>query len=311
MDVDAEYVPTPKNKKRAVNFLDLPLEIRREIYAWLHLQTPMRQAQLCSWMPNATYGAYYLQAVLLNRLEKNPGLDEQLSCSSSSSISTNSGEDEQEQEVARKSIRLLSPDRPLGCLPSALLRSCRQVYSESRCIPFHENEFVYVTWFSSGLSTAKAFVKGLQPWQRDNMRYVRLELMLGDINCVGASRGRMDDWTELCGFWGNGIRGLRLKIFHHGQTTSAGTLSSKGDNCVMDLVNEANYPWIGSGLKKLRALRDLEVDLREPSLTNEQRLRWCEKLSERLNEERSNEETTCVRVVCVEQVSRLPCRHPS
>ncbi len=43
--------------------------------------------------------------------------------------------------------RLLPQSRPIGFVPGSLLQTCRQVYEEARLVPFHENEFLFVSWF--------------------------------------------------------------------------------------------------------------------------------------------------------------------
>lgn len=103
-------------------------------------------------------------------------------------------------------IQLLPAYRPVGrALPLGLMSSCRQVYQEARTIAFKTSEFVFVRLFSSGLSTAHAFVvlgsqtypgtvggdiPRLQLWQRDNLRHVRLELdvSVADMGWTGPER---------------------------------------------------------------------------------------------------------------------------
>ncbi|KAK4116805.1 hypothetical protein N656DRAFT_765691 [Canariomyces notabilis] len=96
-----------------------------------------------------------------------------------------------------------------GYLPSSLLCTNRQIYNEARLVPFHHNEFAFVSWFFSGLSAARAFVARLAGWQRDGLRFARLEKVLA-ADLVEEGRVRM--WEELCGFWENGLQRLRLKI---------------------------------------------------------------------------------------------------
>ena len=132
-----------------------------------------------------------------------------------------------------------------------LLASCRQIYREARLLAFETSEFVFVRLFSSGLSTAYAFIvlgtrsyhgilPRLQPWQRDHMRYVRLELdvSVADMGWSGPQRdlqymnkGANADadahdtakkqghavidaakWLALCDALRKGLHGLRLLL---------------------------------------------------------------------------------------------------
>ncbi|KAK7748335.1 hypothetical protein SLS62_008703 [Diatrype stigma] len=87
--------------------------------------------------------------------------------------------------------QLLSPHRPLGTLPTALLLSCRHVYRESRSLPFQHGEFDFScsddTTVTETRPPAASQTPGLallvfkqalrQPWQRDAARWARLSLV--------------------------------------------------------------------------------------------------------------------------------------
>ncbi|GAB1310199.1 hypothetical protein MFIFM68171_00409 [Madurella fahalii] len=196
--------------------------------------------------------------------------------------------------------------RPTGYVPSSLLRACRQIYSEARLVPFRENEFVFVSWFFSGLSAARAFVKGLAGWQREGMRFARLEMKVRDLVCD--AEGRLDMWEELCGFWREGLQGLRVKIevedlvalgarvkrevWEHprlwvpkpeaeGEGEGEGEGKREGEGLP--------WRWVDCGLRRLRALKIVEVELAGlgmEKLGEEGKAKWCRQLSERLNEGR-------------------------
>ncbi|KXX83220.1 hypothetical protein MMYC01_200248 [Madurella mycetomatis] len=198
--------------------------------------------------------------------------------------------------------------RPTGYIPSSLLRTCRQIYAEARLLPFRENEFVFVSWFFSGLSAARAFVKGLAGWQRDGMRFARLEIKVRDLVCAG--EGRVDMWEELCGFWREGLQGLRVKIEVEDLVASGPGMkreiwghpriweSERDEDGEGDMeMGGVPWRWVDCGLRRLRALKIVEVELAGPcmeKLGDEGKAEWCGQLSERLNEGRREWERTVV-----------------
>jgi len=105
-------------------------------------------------------------------------------------------------------VPLLSPYRPVAYLPSALLCTGRQIYLECRTIPFQANEFVFITWFSSGLSAARGFAGALKPWQRETMRFARLEIQARDLGEAHAYC-RVGGALQLLGGWDAGIESHR------------------------------------------------------------------------------------------------------
>lgn len=241
----------------------------------------------------------------------------------------------QPQRRQRETPKLLSPYRPLSGLPTALLLSCRQVYEEARTIPFHANEFVFINWFSSGLWAARAFTKGLASWQRNELRHARLELLARDLVSNGSSTTNgLKEWRELCALWATGLQSLRLRIlvgggvfgvhFGDGEMPPAGgeraldirDLSVAGRANLSSLAGGAcdssntsgenryksSREWIDAGLRQLRALRTLEVELCVKEWSATRRLEWCATLEEAVNEGRLPGEPR-VRVVCVEKIT--------
>jgi len=196
----APIIKEQKEKSR-LSFFDLPLEIRLQIYNWVHMASPVRQAPLAPWYPTPTHSAYFLQAVM-------PGFEVGASTGPPSTphVVRKTGASAANRDLPGHP-RLLSPFRPMSRVPTAFLRTCRRLYEEARAVPFHENEFVFVNWFSSGLSTGRAFTRGLRPWQRESIRYVRME-----VQGIDLAGDRAQDWKETCEFWAEGLRGLRLKI---------------------------------------------------------------------------------------------------
>ncbi|KAI1799129.1 hypothetical protein F4811DRAFT_565839 [Daldinia bambusicola] len=293
-------------------FMELPLEIRLQIYRWVHLMTPIQLTQFAPWYPNPVYRAYHVKAVTV---EKDAETETETE-TDSSLCSLGGNEDiagKQKSMVAERS-QLLSPYRPNCCIPSSMLTANRQIYYESRDLPFLENEFVFVNWFTSGLWTARSFIKGLQPWQL-TMRYARLELLSRDL--IGRPLG---DWRELCEAWAPGLRGLRLKILSGGggPTSATGGMSwvvagppQKGAPTVRVRDSDGNVEeWIENGLKLLTRLRFLEVELSVADWDAGTKLDWCRGLEEAMNESRADLERH-VRVCCVERIAqegrRLVC----
>lgn len=216
---------------------------------------------------------------------------------------------------------------PAGYLPTSLLLACRQVYAEARLVPFHAGEFAFASWFFSGLSAGRAFVRGLAPWQRRGMRFARLELRVRDLvvhdppfpaaaqvagGVGGGANATASPWEELCGYWTEGLRGLRVKIeaedLYGGAATSAGAgmdraVWSHPRMCDSRWKGKGNgegagpWRWVDYGLRRLSALRVVEVELAGQAmetLGDEGKAEWCARLSERLNEGRTEEEKTVV-----------------
>jgi len=63
----AAGTPSGKDSKHTSSgFLVLPLEIRLQIYSWVHLMSPVREADLSPWYPTPTYSAYFLAPIIAN-----------------------------------------------------------------------------------------------------------------------------------------------------------------------------------------------------------------------------------------------------
>lgn len=111
--------------------LTLPLKLRLQIYTHLLALHPLPASPLPADYPSPSSRSYILAPII--------------------------------------PLPLLSPGtitttRPLCQLPTALLLTSRQLYLESRLLPFQTNEFSFVTWFSSGLSAARAVLAGWVAW---------------------------------------------------------------------------------------------------------------------------------------------------
>ncbi|KAH8899285.1 hypothetical protein GQ53DRAFT_741412 [Thozetella sp. PMI_491] len=290
--------PKQAKKQKAVTLLTLPFEIRLAIYKWILLLNPIDQSQLCSWYPSPNYRAYFHQVARRPGGRFNTRIFEPLY----------SGEGAEEGHEDSSGCypprpRLLSPFRPVGFISAALMRTCRQAYEETRLIPFHENEFLFASWFSSGLTAARLFVGRMEPWQRSSMRYARLETRVKDIGL----EERLQEWEELCEFWSPGLMGLRLKIELEEHTLRAASgqdvwsspsvhAECEDPKVALGWTREP-YRWVERGLVKLRALRALEVELAGFPLTNEEKAAWCQSVDHRLNKGRREEDRMSVRCV--------------
>ncbi|KAK1716088.1 hypothetical protein CaCOL14_009201 [Colletotrichum acutatum] len=268
--------------KNELHLLGLPLEIRLQIYGWVHVAHPVEHAQLAPWYPNPIHRKI-VKAIGQPAGEEN-----------------DSNKDQRSEEPS-----LLSPNRPISGIPSALLETNRQIYNECRSYPFHTNEFVFVNWFSSGLWAARAFTRGLRPWQRDEMRWARLEMLGRDF--TGPA---LKEWTELCEHWASGLRGLRLKILIGGgifePTAPFSALKNNAEAQAMGLGSKTTQPdprpeWIEEGLRKLRALRRLEVELSVLDWGDGEKLEWCAELGKMLNFGKEAKDSLVV-VRCVEKL---------
>ncbi|TQN72477.1 hypothetical protein CSHISOI_02992 [Colletotrichum shisoi] len=282
--------------------LSLPLEIRLQIYGWVHAMHPVEHAQLAPWYPNPIHSAYFV------RLVEPEGEIEDLAVAGTRTIARTTGCDD--DKGPQQSEVLLSPHRPLSGIPSALMCANRQIYSECRALPLHANEFVFVNWFSSGLWAARAFTRGLQPWQRGEMRFARLEMLGRDF--TGPA---LKEWIELCGHWAAGLRGLRLKVLIGGgifePTATFAALDDNAEAQATGLGLRTARPgprpeWIEQGLKRLGALRRLEVELSVLDWGDDEKVAWCVELGRILNEGRPEEGREKIVVSCVERLREDP-----
>lgn len=275
-DISLDIVSQPPKGDRP-SFMGLPLEIRLSIYRWVHLMGPVRHAELAPWYPSPVPTQYLMRSLL----NQNPIAAE--SARSSPGVSS--------------ANRLLRPTRPLSGLPSALLRANRQIYGEARVIPFAQNEFVFMNWFSSGLWAARAFTRSLRPWQTDALRWVRLEIMERDLRDDDGSSQGLREWVALCGVWAAGVRGLRLKMVGGrtvGEEREKGKESVEAGDVAEGLLPGRKWE---DGLVALRRLERLEIELEMADWRDEDKISWCRQLGERMRARGST-----VEVVCTERV---------
>jgi hypothetical protein len=284
------------NPHHAFAFFSLPFEIRLQIYEWIHVMHPVKETVLTPWYPSPTHSIYCSKAIYAG---------DAIDASERKTL----GEKHKPQDIPTvhateektSDSTLLCPYKPLAGMPTALLRANQQMYDEIRAIPFERNEFVYVNWFASGLWAARAFVRGLEAWQRDTMRYARLELLASDL-----SGNHVDEWRELCVLWSKGLTGLRLKIVTGASAPGYWSrLGASRRNLFVEVRNPRGeaHVWVESGLKLMEKLRCLEVELIVEDWDNREKAEWCQSLEDVMNESRCSGNDQ-VRVACVEKVSQ-------
>jgi hypothetical protein len=202
-----------------------------------------------------------------------------------------------------------------GCIPTALLRTCKQVYEEARISPWEKNEYVFVNWFCSGVYAARSFMRALKPWQRGSMRWARLEVLRRDLEdtwvatMVGGRPGT-GEWKDLCRLWSGevetgdvGLWGLRLGIKGRvgayvvgeaidgsGGVSVAFVKSSTGGDNIDEYQNrqkgllDVNAQWITQGLAQMRALRWQEIEIEDDDISRDAKVDFCMGLGQKLSE---------------------------
>ncbi|KAJ6443049.1 hypothetical protein O9K51_04228 [Purpureocillium lavendulum] len=275
--------------------LSLPPELRCLIYRWVLLMSPVRNGS-----PDPGYPAPVIQKRVFRRLTEGADDDDDEDDADINDRNNSNNNNKREGDLddntprarrATTATALLCPNRPLCGIPTSLLRSCRQVYHEVRLMPFAANEFVYLTWFASGLLTAHATVTGLmRPWQREAMRYVRVDVL--GLELLEAAELRR--WAALSAAW-TGLRGLRVRVVSPvgGELDARGTTEGDGDDdddhhnnsnnddeCRErprghDRVRQAAEQWAAGGaLAGMKTLERMEVELAVPSWGTQAKLEF-------------------------------------
>jgi hypothetical protein len=264
-----------------ISFFSLPLEIRLQIYSYVHVTTPLHEPELAPWLPNPKLSAWFLQAVMPG-LALPPAPDFERGTYTYRLMPTSTPRP------------LLSPRRPRNGLPSALLCASTTVYEEARAVPFRDNEFAFANWFSSGVQTARAFSSRLTGWQREALRFARVEVPVRDLQGTALA-----EWTALCAMW-SGLRGLRLRV----ECVPTGWLSGTGEDDQRRLspLRMVQRPWVREGLMRLQELRQLEIELAGSSWSDVDKVEWCRELEEEMNARRRERDEELVYVVCVERL---------
>lgn len=280
-----EHVP---QMTRSPTFLGLPAEIRLQIYHWVYFDHAVQHAELDPGYlipPKSVYMTRPIRTDPPAQLSLGQTSSED---NSSSSLSATSNQHDD---------ALLSQNRPISRIPTSLLVVNKQVYLEARGVPFLENEFVFVNWFSSGLSSAKAFIAVLAPWQRALLRYARLEALLTDFR-----ESERENCTRLCRLLSLGLWGLRLRVQER-DTLSNSSGSENNHPANISSTIESSWKLIASALVEIKALRWLEVDLSIAGWSDAQKTLWCRSVEEFVNSTKAETERR-LHVVCVESEIR-------
>jgi hypothetical protein len=290
--------------------LSLPAEVRLRIYYWAYMMSPIQPKELAAGYPIPMLCRYILHP-LDPKLEKQVEMEienEQVVIDLAKGDNSEEGrkprDDEQAEQDRQKLVRerlkdkmrelnkgvkgLLSSERPLAGVPTDLLCTCRQIYFEARTIPFENNEFVFLNWFSSGLNAASAVTKSQRSWQRLSMRYVRMEIMTEDL----ARTGSLKKWADMCGHggpsasWTNGLRGLRLKIVGQVGRKHNEDAREVEDQFVDGLEEEGGARrWVEGGkLAEMESLERLDIEIIKNAWGTEEKMNWCAAVQEALRE---------------------------
>ena len=231
--------------------LSLPLELRLQVYYWVMLSRPLRES---SPLPG-----YPVPEFKRHKTVREDASSDDFCCDA-----------------------LLCPDRPLHGMPSALLQVSRQVYAEAREVPFRNNEFVFRSWFSCGLSIAATFVGCvLESWQGGSMRFVRIEADVVDL---------LDDqglqWWRRLSVACTNLQGLRLRVVVREQTN------------LERLRKDEGRTWVADGqVGRMKALEKVEMELDVPQWCSKEKVVWCDALQRSLDEASSSARVACTRWV--------------
>ncbi|KAI1251822.1 hypothetical protein MGN70_006392 [Eutypa lata] len=300
---DSPPASAGQTREGIFRFMSLPSEIRLKVYEWLHL--------LCPIQLNPMFGLLRAplreQDYLFVKPPYIPGLpdrecnetfyrlvDPTTTTTTTTPTTPTTLSANQQQQQQQQQQQLISPYRQMGTIPTALLLASKQIYHESRAIPFQHSEFIFAT-APQPMPCLAHFFYGLSlaPWQRDAVRWARVELLWQPHLAVQA------EWAPLCRLWAAGLRGLRLEVLA-AELTHA-----------MVREDEADRPgggWsiqvVAEGLKALRELRYLDVMVVNFRCTDRAKVRWCEYLQDMLRrEDRRDDEQ--VRVLCVQAVREI------
>jgi hypothetical protein len=138
----------------------------------------------------------------------------------------------------------------IGRVPTSLLLVNKQVYSETRLIPFQTNSFDFYGYFESSLYCCRTWCQRLQEWQLKEVRCVTLMVVERDLS--GA------DWTDVCAMLGGSLRELVLEVRE----------DADGNGKRDEMLFSREASWIVNGLAKLRLLWKLLVKIPIPVSSN-------------------------------------------
>jgi hypothetical protein len=290
-------------------FLSLPLEIRIQIYSNVLESNPARHAHLSPspTYPEASSSALFLKAITVPVTEQfSDGIDV--------------GKTDPQPFPSVSSLILGSCFSPslrgtgCGCIPTALLMTCKQVYEEARTLPWERNEYAFINWFCSGVYAARSFMRALKPWQRESMRFARLEVLRRDLEGTWVStmvggRPETGEWKDLCRLWSgdvetgkSGLWGLKLGIKGSVGTYVVGEAIDGSGGVSVALAEpktekynvdkrqngqkgllDINAQWITDGLTHMTSLRWLEIEIEDDDVSRDAKVDFCLNLGNKLS----------------------------
>ena len=314
----------PQCRDQRPSLLTIPLEIRLQIYAYVLTSHPIHHAHIAPppkesrSIPKASSGPQVEELHTINLFwaqGKSLPSDTLTTIHPSTSAPFTSS--------FPSSTRL----RPhiQGKIPTGLLSSCRQVFEETRLLPFQESSFEFVNWFWSGVYAARNFTRGLRPWQSEAIRWVGVEVLGRDLWGNGTTKGgavaegaascavygagsygrQNKEWRELCELWG-GVWGLRLALKGSivrtpgSEADPDGSVgwngewgswardqgSEKDQELPQESLLDIDQVWIKQGLCEMRSLRWVEIEIEDEAVTREEKVAFCRALEETLDASR-------------------------
>lgn len=262
--------------------LDLPAELHLQVYKWVHLQHPITNER------QGPHGSLPYVCKRVVAIDGAASEEEEYSTSKAASLA--------------EQTPLLSPHRPWAAIPTALLQTNRQIYAEAHTLTLQENEFDFARLSrtrtgagSPGLWVARDCTLRLlpEPWQRDALRYARLEVTAWDLVLPGGM-GRAESALGRGAAWATTQdSGRELWVVREGEEPG---VRKQGQQ-----EQEETVPLhvVLAGLRLLKALRRLEVELALSSWDAERKLAWCKRMGDALNENKGGCSRP-VEVICVE-----------
>lgn len=270
MGLDDSVTPLVTSKPTCPTFLNIPVEIRLQIFSYLLHTHPIRHAHL-SLITTSSIAPLYVSEQFLHTTIHSHGSSLEyagfkLDTSSASPWSrppsslvfdARDRATDGNSSTSHQTVNCRTNPVPQGKIPTGLLVSCKQVYFEARSIPFQDNQFAFVNWFWSGIYAARRFSRGLSLWQSEAIRWTAVEVLGRDLcngslessrasigglagaslasSRIGSCKG-IDEWVDLCRFW-KGVWGLRLGIKGRVILTSLSMpVGSMGWNGELDVV---------------------------------------------------------------------------
>lgn len=303
------------------SFLDLPVEVRLQIYEDVLNVNSIRHSHLALQPKDELDCPQYLQSVG----KTNP---------------TSTVIQRQKSQFNSIGISMLTPSsnpqslqrNNCGKIPTALLTSCRQIYQECHHLPWETNHFTFINWFWSGIYAARQFSRSLESWQAQSLRYVGIEVLTRDLRNgdathvygatsqstaeAGVSRS---EWEEICNVW-QGVWGVRLAIKGNVKSKSGARYDHAGiyirpeeqvyaammmgiqsiaeDKGVLDI----DASWVKRGLCDMKSLKWLEIGIHDEVITKQEKMKFCEELARVLSRGREED----VKVMLVEMIEAVP-----